>query len=74
MSTDEDVLTVFARNLKAARDEKGWSQEKLSEEAGLHRTYVGLIENEKGSPSLETIQRLAEALDREVWELFKESE
>ena len=35
---------LLARNLRALRLARGWSQEKMAERCGLHRTYVGAIE------------------------------
>lgn len=37
-------VRALARNLIKLREEKGWSQEDLADEAGLHRTYVSGIE------------------------------
>lgn len=57
------VLTAFASKLKAMRLKKGVSQEKLAEMAGLHRTYVSLVERGTCNISLLNIHKLAEALD-----------
>jgi transcriptional regulator with XRE-family HTH domain len=56
------VLTAFASKLKAMRLKKGVSQEKLAEIAGLHRTYVSLVERGTCNISLLNIHKLAEAL------------
>lgn len=56
------VLTAFASKLKALRLKKGVSQEKLAEMAGLHRTYVSLVERGTCNISLLNIHKLAEAL------------
>ncbi len=56
------VLTAFATKLKAMRLKKGVSQEKLAELAGLHRTYVSLVERGTCNISLLNIHKLAEAL------------
>ncbi|HQR43900.1 MAG TPA: helix-turn-helix transcriptional regulator [Gemmatales bacterium] len=56
------VLTAFASKLKAMRLKKGVSQEKLAELAGLHRTYVSLVERGTCNISLLNIHKLAEAL------------
>ena len=52
----------FGINLKEIRVSKGFSQEKLAEESGLHRTYVGSVERGERNVSLENILRLAVAL------------
>ena len=45
------------------------SQERLAEMAGVHRTYVGHLELGRGSPTLDTIVRVAAALDVDPAEL-----
>lgn len=53
----------FARNLRALRTERGLSQERLGELAGLHRTEISLLERAARDPRLATIAMLAAALD-----------
>ena len=48
------------------REAKGWSQEELSERAGLQRTHISRIENGRYAVTLETIQAIAEALGMTV--------
>ena len=42
--------------------QRGLSQEKLAEMAGLHRNYVGILERGRQSPSLDAMCKLARAL------------
>ncbi len=53
----------FAVCLKQLRKEKGLSQEKLGLKANVDRSYIGRIENLKVSPSIEIMDKLAQALD-----------
>ena len=53
---------VFAERLKALRHAQSLSQEGLAEAAGLDRSYVSLLENERYSVSLDTIEKLADVL------------
>jgi len=46
------------------------SQERLAEIAGVHRTYIGHLELGKGSPTLDTIVRVAAALGVDPAELI----
>jgi len=62
---------VLATNLRLLRNEKGWSQEDLAAEAGLHRTFVGAVERAERNISLDNIEKLAGALRVEPWTLLK---
>lgn len=62
---------IFARNLRKMREDKGFSQEELADEAGLHRTYIGLLERRKYDPSIKTIEKLASALEVEPASLLE---
>jgi transcriptional regulator with XRE-family HTH domain len=63
MSTPpSDLQGAFGRAVRRLRLERSLSQEKLAEEAGLHRTYVGDIERGRRNISLVNIDRVAGAL------------
>lgn len=53
---------VLARNLRRLRRGKGLSQEELAGHAGLNRNYVGMIEREENSATVDVIERLADVL------------
>lgn len=69
-----DILKVFGSNVKKHRQTMGLSQEAFAEKCGLHRTYISAIECYRRSISLENIQRIADALEVETYELFIEEE
>ena len=50
------------------------SQETLAAEAACHPTYISLVERGLRNPSLDTILRLAEALNCPAWKLVRETE
>lgn len=54
---------VFARNLKRARLIRGVSQDTLGEDAGVSRTFVSDVERAARNPSLDSMSRLASALN-----------
>ena len=56
--------------MRAWRSQRGISQEELAGRAGLHRTYVSDIERGARNVSLESIEKLARALDISVASLF----
>ncbi len=60
----------FGHRVREFRHARGLSQEALADEAGLHRTAISLIENATRSSSLETIEKLARAMDIEPSELM----
>lgn len=62
----------FAPALRALRQERRMSQETLSSLAGLDRTYISMLERGKRKPSLETVEKIAGALQMECWELVKQ--
>lgn len=67
----EPILKIFAYNVQHLRKEKKLSQEKLAEKAGLHRTYIGMIERSEKNITLLNIEKIAKALDTTVPELLK---
>lgn len=62
---------VLAKNLRLRRAERGWSQEALASEAGLHRTFIGAVERAERNISIDNVERLAIALNVRPWELLK---
>jgi transcriptional regulator with XRE-family HTH domain len=59
------LRAIVARNLRILRKQKGLSQEELADSAGINRNYVGQIEREEKSPTIDVIEKLAKPLD--VW-------
>lgn len=47
------------------------SQEALADAAAIDRTYVSLLERERYSVSLDTIERIADGLGVEAHRLFE---
>jgi transcriptional regulator with XRE-family HTH domain len=67
----ESARTTLSRNIRMLRAEKGWSQEALAMEAGLHRTFVAHVERGARNISLSNIERIALALRVPVSRLFE---
>jgi transcriptional regulator with XRE-family HTH domain len=53
---------AFAKTLREVRAKRGLSQEALSFQTDLHRTYISQLERGLKSPSLETLNQLCKAL------------
>src|SRR4051794_9352309 len=67
------VVKALAIRIRDLRAKKGWSQERLAEEAAIHRTYLGGIERGLRNPALRNLVKIARALDVSMSELFQES-
>ena len=65
-----DIVKVFGKNLKKYRLALGLSQEKFAEKCGLHRTYISTVERFQRNISIENVQRIADALGIEAYQLF----
>lgn len=70
-SSSAPARAVLAENLIRFRRERGWSQEALAFEAGLHRTFVAHVERCARNISLDNLERLAAALEVAPFELLK---
>lgn len=67
---DLEYIRMFAIKIKMLRKQQGLSQEKLADKAGLHRTYIGMVERSERNPSLVCIHKIAEGLNIDIKELF----
>lgn len=62
----EPILLQFGQRVQKIRKERNLSQEKLAELAGVHRTYIGMIERAEKNITLCNIEKIAKALDVEI--------
>ena len=65
---------AFSRVVKKHREKCGLSRAGLAEKAGLHQTYIGLLEREKRSPNLDTAKAIAKALGLSLTQMIAEAE
>lgn len=65
-----ELSLEFGKQVRKLRQSKKMSQEELAFKAGLSPAHLGQIERAQKKPTLETIGRLANALDVPVVELF----
>ena len=66
-----ELRKAFARNLRENRAIAGFSQEELADRATLDRTYISALERCLYSASLDTIERIATALNIPAAELLR---
>jgi transcriptional regulator with XRE-family HTH domain len=65
---------VIGKRLKKLREERNLSQGDIEKRTGLLRCYISRVENGHTVPSLETLERLAGALELPLYQLFYEGE
>ena len=68
----EPILLLFANNVQKHRKGQHLSQEELANLAGVHRTYIGMIERAEKNITLCNIQRIANALKVSIPELLSD--
>lgn len=63
MTRIESTMITFGKNVQVVRQALGISQEELAFRAGLHRTYIGMVERAERSISLQNAKKIADALN-----------
>jgi transcriptional regulator with XRE-family HTH domain len=54
---------TVAGNVRRLRQVRGYTQEELSQLAGINRNYTGMIERGERSPTVDMLEKLAQALE-----------
>lgn len=62
--------TLLAKNLIEMRRERGWSQEALALECGLHRTFVAHVERQARNIALDNLEKIARAFRVDTYVLL----
>jgi len=65
-----NIANIFARNLKEKRQIYGLTQAKLAEKVGVSTHHIAMIEIARHYPTLELVERIANTLEIEIYELF----
>ncbi|MDN3447809.1 helix-turn-helix transcriptional regulator [Psychrobacter sp. APC 3281] len=68
MTTDERMI-AFGKRVREVRRNKGISQEKLAELAGIDRSYMGNIERGEKNITLKKVYEICEALGVDINDL-----
>ena len=74
---EKNLYQIIANNIKKQRKLKGWTQVKLAMESNISVEYLKKIETKSGCTkqfSIDTIQKIAKALDISPKELFEEND
>lgn len=70
--SSQNRKSIIAKNIKKLRKEKGISQDRLSKLADLSlNTIVNVEAGDNPNPTVETLEKIAEALGVSVGDLFK---
>ena len=64
---------IFIKNLKEYRKKCGFTQAQLAEKVKVTPNYIGMLEMGRNFPATDLIERIAKALNIEMYELFVES-
>ena len=65
---------VIGTRLRGLREERKLSQGDIEERTGLLRCYISRVENGHTIPSIETLERIASALEIPLYQLFYEGD
>lgn len=65
---------VIGERLRALRETKSLSQGEIEKRTGLLRCYISRVENGHTVPSIETLEKLARALEVPLYQLFYDGE
>jgi transcriptional regulator with XRE-family HTH domain len=65
------TLEKFGKKVREERLKQGLSQEELASRAGVHRTYIGMIERAEKNITLENIEKISGALNISIDKFFK---
>lgn len=64
------LIKLIGANVRRLRKAKGISQQKLGEKAGFDYRYIGFIEQARVNPTIKTLEKVANALNVTVRDLF----
>lgn len=66
-----NIKEKFGKKLRELRIKAGYSQEEFAFKAYLDRTYISDIERGERNVSIEVVEKIAEALELEITNLFE---
>lgn len=66
-----EIAKSVGQRIRNYRNQLGLSQEKLAELSGCHPTYIGQIERGEKNATLESIEKIASALNISLSKLFE---
>ncbi|MGM0582251.1 MAG: helix-turn-helix domain-containing protein [Bacteroidota bacterium] len=73
MISNSNILKKFGDKVRDLRKQRNLSQEDLADKAGLHRTYIGMIERAEKNITLINVEKIANALEISIKDFFHDS-
>jgi transcriptional regulator with XRE-family HTH domain len=70
----EDRTVIIGERLRSLREEKKLSQGDVEKRTGLLRCYISRVENGHTVPAIETLEKMARALEVPMYQLFYDGE
>ncbi len=70
--TKNELLKALSKTIKSKRQKLNLTQEELAEESGLHVNYIGGVERAQRNPSIDSLVRIARALEISPKDLMPE--
>ena len=71
MEKSKDEKVLLGCRIRSLRNLKGWTQQKLGEEADVNYKFIGEIERGQQNPSFAILVKIAAALEADLPELFR---
>ena len=65
-----EISKIVGQRIRNYRTQQKLSQERLAELSGCHPTYIGQVERGEKNPTLESIEKIASALNVPLSQLF----
>jgi transcriptional regulator with XRE-family HTH domain len=67
------LSVIFGANVRRIRLTKGWSQEDLAHQVGVHRNFIGALERGERNPTLVSVEKVAVALGVDPADMLRDS-
>ncbi len=68
------ICSEVARILKKERESRGFSKSIMAERTGLSRAMIGYVESEARNPTLQTLLRMADALEVDLTDVIEQAQ
>lgn len=65
------LVKIVGQRIRNYRNAKGLSQERLAELAGCHHTYIGQVERGEKNATIESLEKISNALNITISDLFE---